>query len=227
MIRRLRVLDLFCGQGGASWGYRLAGHDVHGVDIRPQPLYPKEFGFTHGDALQYLADHGHEFDFIHASPVCRAHTRARGAAMYRYQHVDYIPETRRLLDEIGKPYVIENVVGAPMKDPITLCGVMFELAMYRHRLFEFGNMAAPAPPPHPPHRSPAAPMGRKPRCGQLWSIAGNFTGVYEAGIAMGMPWANQDGLRQAIPPAYTEWIGRHLMLKEPLPEHQSGANLAS
>ncbi len=84
-------------------------------------------------------------------------------------------------------------------DPVVLCGEMFELPMYRHRLFEFGNMRRPEAPVHPPHTSLVAPMGRKPKPGEYWSLAGNFSGVKEAGIAMRMPWANQDGLRQAIP----------------------------
>jgi DNA (cytosine-5)-methyltransferase 1 len=167
--------------------------------------------FIHADAMKYLADHGHEYDVIHASPVCRAHTAARYSAPVKYQHHDYIPELRELLLSIGRPFTIENVEGAPLRNPITLCGMMFELPMYRHRLIEFGHVDAPKPPAHPPHRSPVAPMGRKPKCGQLWSIAGNFTGVLEAGLAMEMPWANQDGIRQAIPPRYTRWVGDHMM----------------
>lgn len=208
---RPRLLDLFCGQGGAGWGYHLAGFSVLGVDIRPQPRYPDDLTFVHADALEYVAKYGDQFDVIHASPVCRAHTRAKGGAPVQYQHHDYIPELRELLIATGRPYVMENVEGAPLRDPVTLCGMMFELPMYRHRLFEFGNIARPADPKHPWHRSPVAPMGRRPGCGQLWSIAGNFTGVREAGIAMGMPWANQDGIRQAIPPAYAEWVGHYLI----------------
>lgn len=209
--RRPRLLDLFCGQGGAGWGYHLAGFDVLGVDIRPQPRYPGELAFAHADALEYLAEHGGQFDAVHASPVCRAHSRARNSAPVRYAHPDYIPELRELLVATGRPYVIENVEGAPLLDPVLLCGAMFELPTYRHRLFEFGGIARPDPPEHPEHLSPVAPMGRRPGCGQMWSIAGNFTGVYEAGVAMGMPWANQDGIRQAIPPAYSEWVGHYLI----------------
>jgi DNA (cytosine-5)-methyltransferase 1 len=211
VVLRPRLLDLFCGQGGAGWGYWLAGFDVFGVDIRPQPRYPADLGFFHGDAMEYVKKHGHQFDVIHASPVCRAHSRAKRTAPEKYQHPDYIPELRELLDATGRPYVIENVEGAPLRSPVTLCGTMFELPMYRHRLFEFGRMAAPAPPPHPPHRSAVAPMGRRPNCGQLWSIAGNFSGVFEASVAMEMPWANQDGLRQAVPPRYTTWVGNAMM----------------
>lgn len=209
--RRPRLLDLFCCQGGAGWGYRLAGFDVLGVDIRPQPRYPDEMAFVQADALEYAARHGRQFDVIHASPVCRSHTRARGPATGRYRHPDYIPELRQILESTGSPYVIENVVGAPLRDPVTLCGAMFGLRMYRHRLLEFGNGPRPADPPHPPHAAPTAKMGRRPGEGEFWSIAGNFSGVTEAGVAMGMPWANQDGLRQAVPPMYTEWVGTHLL----------------
>lgn len=210
--RRPRLLDLFCGQGGAGWGYHLAGFDVLGVDIRPQPRYPDGLGFVHMDALEYLRKHGDRFDVIHGSPVCRAHSRATNSAPVKYVHTDYIPELRELLVATGRPYVMENVEGAPLVDPVMLCGTMFELPMYRHRLFEFGGgVGNPPVPPHFEHRSPVAPMGRRPGCGQMWSITGNFTGVFEAGVTMGMPWANQDGIRQAIPPAYSEWVGHYLI----------------
>jgi DNA (cytosine-5)-methyltransferase 1 len=215
-MARPRLLDLFCGQGGAGWGYHLAGFDVTGVDVRPMPLHPPQMEFIQADALEYVRERGHEYDAIHASPVCRAHTRARGAATGRYRHADYIPGLRKAFGEmrargLRTPYVIENVVGAPLVDPVVLCGAMFGLPMYRHRLIEFGNIERPEPPAHPEHTAPVASMGRKPREGEYWSIAGNFSGVWEAGDAMGMPWANQDGLRQAVPPAYTWWVGSYLM----------------
>jgi len=173
--------------------------------------HPPEMHFVHADALEYLAAHGHEYDIIHASPVCRRYTRANAGAPVKYDHPDLIPPTRELLRQIGRPYIMENVEGAPLRDPILICGTMFELPMYRHRLFEFGFIDKPESPPHGKHVSPAAPMGRRPRCGELWSIAGNFSNVYEASIVMGMPWANQDGIRQAIPPVYTEWIGTQVI----------------
>lgn len=205
-----RLLDLFCGQGGAGRGYRLAGFDVTGVDIRPQPRYP--YRFVHGDALEYLREFGHQFDVIHASPPCRAHTVARNAARVRYRHPELIAPTRKLLQATSRPWVMENVPGAPLHNPIELCGEMFGLPMYRHRLFEIHTPYARLRNlRHPEHTRVVAKMGRKPEKGQYWSIAGNFSGVTEAGVAMEMPWANQDGLRQAIPPAYTQWIGRQLM----------------
>lgn len=213
---RPKLLDLFCGQCGAGWGYELAGFSVTGVDIRPMELIPPDIEFVHADAITYLREHGHEYDAIHASPVCRAHTVARNSAPVRYQHEDHIPALREALTDLWRrghhvPYVIENVPGAPLVDPVELCGAMFGLPLYRHRLFEFGGVVKPVPPPHPQHVHKVAPMGRRPGPGEFWSIAGNFSGVEAAAEAMGMPWANQDGVRQAIPPAYAYWVGVHLM----------------
>ncbi len=210
--RRPRLLDLFCGQGGAGYGYFMAGFDVTGVDIRPQPRHPGCMEFVHGDALEYLKAHGHEFDAVHASPPCRAYTRARGAATGRYHHPDLVGAVREALVRTGRPWVIENVVGAPMRGPVLLCGTMFGLRMYRHRLLEFspGRRAPMEVPSHPVHTVRTARMGRRPQKGEFWSIAGNFSGVEEAGIAMGMEWADQDGLRQAVPPAYTRWAGERM-----------------
>lgn len=230
--RRPRLLDLFCGQGGASWGYHLAGFAVTGVDIRPIELLPPDIRFVHGDAIEYLREHGHEYDYIHASPVCRAHTVARNSAPNRYRHVDYIPLLRSALRDLWAsghhvPYVIENVSGAPLVDPVVLCGAMFGLRTYRHRLFEFGGVPRPEPPVHPKHTARLASMGRRPQPGEFWSIAGNFSGVTEAGDVMGMPWANQDGIRQAIPPAYTLWVGNHLMHQHRFRRCRNIANLAA
>lgn len=211
---RPRLLDLFCGQGGAGWGYHLAGFDVTGVDIRPMPLHPPELTFVHGDALEYLEAHGHEYDAIHASPPCRAYTKARGGVNFPYRHPDLVAPVRTMLIDVKKPYVIENVVGAPLLgDVVMLCGAMFGLRVYRHRLFETGggfDLQGRAPV-HPVHAAPVARMGRPAREGEFLSVVGNFSGVAAAREAMEMPWANGDGLRQAIPPAYTEWVGVRLM----------------
>lgn len=169
--------------------------------------------FVHGDALEYLYAHGHEYDVIHASPPCRAYTKARGAATGRYRHPDLVKDVRAALGAIGRPWVIENVPGAPLRWPVELCGTMFGLPMYRHRLFEFQDPWV-VHPDHPEHRARVAKMGRHPEKGEFWSIAGNFSGVKAAGVAMGMPWADQDGLRQAVPPAYTHWIGVNLLHRQ-------------
>src|SRR5690606_26563980 len=120
----MRILDLFCGQGGAAVGYHMAGFEVIGVDIDPQPRYP--FEFHQGDALEYLAKHGGEFDAIHASPPCQAYSRATTSGT-RGNHPRMIAPLRSALGILGKPYVSENVEGAPLISPVRLCGSMFDL----------------------------------------------------------------------------------------------------
>jgi DNA (cytosine-5)-methyltransferase 1 len=202
---RPRLLDLFCCEGGAGMGYHRAGFDVTGVDIVPQPRYP--FDFLQGDALQYVAEHGHEFDVIHASPPCQAYTNAQ--KIMGNAHPDIIEPTRAALIATGKPYIIENVVGAPLLNPVLLCGGMFGLATYRHRLFEtsFPLMQHV----HAPHEARTTKMGRAPIDGEYMHIVGNFSGVAKARQIMDMGWASRDGLREAVPPAYTEFIGGQLM----------------
>lgn len=203
----MRLLDLFCCQGGASAGYARAGFEVVGVDIAPQPRYP--FTFHQGDALEFVKRHGHEFDAIAASPPCQAHTMAQ--RIQGNEHPDLIDPTRGALEASGKPWVIENVVGAPLNNPQTLCGAMFGLETYRHRLFETGGGFTFEAPAHPEHTARTAKMGRKVQLGEFMHIVGNFSGVAKARGIMGMPWATRDGLREAIPPAYTEYIGRALV----------------
>lgn len=210
-----RLLDLFCCQGGASRGYVDAGWDVVGVDIDPQPRYP--YKFHQADAIVFFANHAHEFQAWHASPPCQAHTNAQ--KIQGNHHVDLIPPTRRMFEEANRyrtahgsrpvPYVIENVPGSPLHNPVELCGEMFGLETYRHRLFETNwDLAAPH---HPAHVARTTKMGRRPVDGEYMHIVGNFSGVDKARDVMGMPWASRDGLREAIPPAYTEHIGRQLM----------------
>lgn len=109
----MKLLDLFCKAGGASRGYSLAGFDVVGVDIEPQPNYP--YTFFQGDAIEFVKEHGHEFDAIAASPPCQAHSLAQ--RIQGRSHPDFISETRSLLRNLGAPYIIENVPGAPLLDP--------------------------------------------------------------------------------------------------------------
>ena len=206
---KYRLLDLFCCQGGAAKGYAAGGlFDVVGVDIEPQPRYP--FKFIQGDALEYVAAHGHEFDFIHASPPCQKFTKAR--KLQGNEHHDFIPGTRRMLTLSGKPFVIENVPGAPLLDPVMLCGTMFNLKTYRHRLFESSfTIGTPA---HTEHKEPSVKMGRPVPAGRFMHIVGHFSDVPGAQKIMGMPWANQYGLAQAIPPVYTEWIAKQWSLNK-------------
>ncbi|MFB8241293.1 SAM-dependent methyltransferase [Kitasatospora purpeofusca] len=196
----LRVLDLFCCQGGAGMGYYLAGFDVTGVDFAPQPRYP--FDFHQSDALAYLADHGQDFDLIHASPPCQRYTNAQ--KIRGNNHPDLVEPLRDLLSALGRPYVIENVPGAPLLTSVELCGSMFGLRTYRHRLFE---TSFPVPTlHHPRHLAPNAKMGRPVREGEFMHIVGNFSNVPLAREVMSMPWATRDGLREAIPTAYTSHV---------------------
>lgn len=208
----MRILDLFCCQGGAGMGYHQAGFEVVGIDLFPQTKYP--FGFIQDDAIQVLKSilkhghyDGHHFDAIHASPPCQAFTNAQ--KLMGNEHPDLIGPTRELLEEIGKPYVIENVPGAPLNNPVELCGAMFGLGTYRHRLFETNWSLTPRQ--HPKHFARTTKMGRKPVDGEMMHVVGNFSGVAKAKQAMGIDWMNRDGLRESIPPAYTHFIGLQLM----------------
>ena len=158
--------------------------------------------------MAFVLEHGHEFDAIHASPPCQAHTLAQ--KIMKNDYPDLIKPTREALRSIGRPYVIENVPGAPLFDAVELCGSMFGIETYRHRLFETGGFELRVPE-HPAHEARTTKMGRPPRDGEYMHIVGNFSGVERARRVMGMPWANRDGLREAIPPAYAKFIGWQLL----------------
>lgn len=200
-----RLLDLFCGAGGASMGYYRAGWDVTGVDINPQPNYP--FPFFQADALD--VSHIGSFDAIHASPPCQpfsAMSTCRPGLASGYE--DLIADVRKMLVASGRPYVIENVPGAPLENPVWLCGQMFGLELYRHRGFE-SNIELTVPD-HRTHRIPASKAGHwKP--GTIMSVAGHVAPVAHARQIMGINWTTRDELGEAIPPAYTEYVGRQLM----------------
>ncbi|WP_433681201.1 DNA methylase [Nocardia sp. CA-119907] len=209
MKTRLRLLDLFCCAGGASTGYHRAGFEVVGVDIRPQPRYP--FTFHQGDALEFLAAHGGEFDAIAASPPCQAYTPL--SALYPDRsYPDLVAETRAALHAVGVPFVIENVMPAPLDlaRSVTLCGAMFGLRTYRHRRFE-SNVTLRSPL-HPAHTVRTATTRRRERWAQGWnvSVTGHI-GTYVGPDAMGIDWMNGDELSQAIPPAYTQNLGTQLL----------------
>lgn len=209
IMNRPRLLDLFCGAGGAGMGYHRAGYEVTGVDIRPQKHYP--FKFIQGDALEYLYKHGHEYDVIHASPPCQAYTVSK--SLRKNDHPMLIKPVRELLQMIGKPYIIENVPGAKlhMVSPLMLCGTMFGLRTIRHRLFEC-NPPIYFAPFTCRHDTPSAPMGRQPnREREFISVVGNFTDVAYARVAMGIDWMTQKELAESIPPAYTEWLGKQIL----------------
>lgn len=204
-MTRPKALDLYCKAGGAGMGYHLAGFDVTGVDNKPQPNYP--FTFVQSDAIEYLEAHGHEYDGVHASCPCQWYTKAW--RIQKREHPDLVGPTREALVAWGGPWVIENVPGAPLRNPIELCGAMFGLRTYRHRLFE-SNVPLVAPL-HPEHVARQAKMGRPVTDGEFIQVVGNFSNVKLAREVMGMPWATRDELREAIPVAYTKFIGAQLM----------------
>jgi len=219
------ILDLYCCQGGASRGYADAGFNVYGVDIEPQPRYP--FGFNrkdaltalktllNGEALAFIDQYGvpkfgwlQNFDAIHASPPCQLYSLTH--RINKSDFPDLIGPTRELLKQTGLPYVIENVVEArdELINPTLLCGEMFGLETYRHRLFETSfELTAPE---HPAHIAKTTKMGRAPVDGEYMHIVGNFSGVDRGRQIMGMPWASRDGLREAIPPIYSAFVGADL-----------------
>jgi DNA (cytosine-5)-methyltransferase 1 len=217
-MTRPLLLDLFCGAGGSAVGYHRAGFDVIGVDIRYQSHYPFA-PFVHGDALDFLRDPTPwtigDFDAIHASPPCQRYSlvqRSNGDAAQA--HPDLLPVTRELLRSTGLPYVIENVVGAPMRSPLLLCGEMFELDVIRHRLFESDTLLMQ--PHHPRHRGRVSGWRHGIRYDGPYVAAyghgGGKADVDDCRRAMRIDWmTNRQELIEAIPPAYTEYIGTQLL----------------
>lgn len=218
----MKLLDLFCGAGGCTAGYQRAGFWVRGVDIKPQPRYCGE-EFAQADALEYLAgliESGEidGFDAIHASPPCQRYSAMTGCRPGNANsHPDLVDETRQVLQSAGAAFVIENVPGAPLDSfsnlfgghGAHLCGLMFGLDLYRHRIFETSFPVSQ--PKHPRHTIPASKAGHwKP--GTIISVCGNCAPIALARKVMGIDWMAQSELSQAIPPAYTEFIGRQLMV---------------
>lgn len=207
-----RLLDLFCKEGGASAGYAAAGFEVVGVDINPQPRYPYEF--IQADALDVLADLEflQTFVVLAGSPPCQAHS-ALGPSNPRHSYADFIPQTRAAFRASGRPYVIENVVGAPLENPILLCGSMFDLGAGGFRLFE-SNAALMAPPCRHDERPVIGIYGgkaRNRRRGNGIPSMGTNLPKQLGEQAMGINGMTNAGLSEAIPPAYTQFIGEQLM----------------
>jgi DNA (cytosine-5)-methyltransferase 1 len=204
-----RLLDGFCGAGGCSVGYARAGFEVEGVDIELQPHYP--FKFHLGDAIEFILEHGHEYDVIHASPPCQRYSEATPTT-HKEQHPDLIGPTRDALLAIGKPYIIENVSGARslLYRSLMLCGTMFGLTIWRHRYFEIEPifLLSPATCQHNGRPVVINPGSNARRGRDDIQLRHNVTDWREA---MGIDWMTGDELSQAIPPAYTEWIGRQLL----------------
>ena len=197
-----RALDLFCKAGGVSVGLSRVGFDVTGVDIAQQKNYP--FKFICAGALDVDLS---GYDFIWASPPCQLFTTFKHLTTKNYK--DLIEPVRQRLKATGKPYIIENVVGAPLENPVTLCGSMFGLRVYRHRIFE-SNIQLKEPI-HPLHLQSTVKCGRKPKPGDFVSIAGNVSDVKYCGRAMGITWMNQSEIGEAIPPAYSEYLAHQVI----------------
>jgi len=213
MNARPVLLDLYCKAGGAAMGYYRAGFDVVGVDIEPQPHYP--FLFIQSDALDYVAAHGHNFEASHASPECQGYSVTAGMP-WAYGAARYISTVKAALEAAGKLWVIENVPGAECDMPasITLCGLSFGLKLFRHRLFE-SNILLLAPS-HQTHK------GKRVGVGGYVCMSGHGDAspgripadhrrVSAWREASGIDWMIRDELTQAVPPAYTEFIGKQLM----------------
>ncbi len=205
-MARPKLLDLFSGAGGCGVGYHRAGFDVLGVDIKKQPRYP--FQFVLADALEYLKEHGAEFDAIHASPPCQAYSCVTPTER-KGKHPMLIDAVRELMEASGKVWAIENVGGArkTMRQPVLLCGSMFGLRTRRHRLFELSF----APWPLPPRCDHRLPPLLVTTAGANSRAAGNFKSTKNAIAAYGVDWMIGSELAQAIPPAYTEWVGRRML----------------
>ena len=212
---RPKLLDLFCCAGGAAVGYHRAGFDVVGVDVNPQPRYP--FEFIRADALTLDKGFLRSFDAIHASPPCQSYSDLAKRNRNGHKWPRLIEPVREMLVSTGLPYVIENVDGAPLIEPVVLCGTMFsELRVLRHRLFEANFFILV--PPHPKHPLVHTFDKRKNHYGKTneWTDYVQVTGggnctVAAAKDAMGIDWMTKNELNESIPPAYAEYVGDALM----------------
>lgn len=211
--RRPRLLDLFCGAGGAAMGYYRAGFDVVGVDINPQPNYP--FEFHQADACEYPLQ---GFDAIHASPPCQEHSALKSKLTKAHGTHWMLADTVARLEASRLPFVVENVVGSGVEmggQWVQLCGSSFGLDVRRHRLFRCSFLMLTPPCAH--HLQTPRFRSLDKRSKSLASVVGvhghiNYAGEAELrNAAMGIDWMTQPELAQAIPPAYTEFIGRELL----------------
>ncbi|MFE6127500.1 DNA cytosine methyltransferase [Streptomyces sp. NPDC056437] len=202
----LRILDACCGAGGLSMGYYLAGFEVIGVDKHPMPNYP--FEFHQADAIEFVRRYGHEFDLTHASWPCQYFANVTNWRGNRDNHEDLLTPGREAMQATGRPWVIENVPEAPLRPDYLLCGSQFGLLVRRHRSFEtsWGGGGDLLPPCW--HHKGLLPFMHK--------------GERAYADAMGCTWMNKTEARQAVPPAYSEWIGRQF-----LTHHQAPASDAA
>lgn len=212
MKSKPNLLDLYCGAGGTSKGYTDAGFNVVGIDLYPQRKYPYEFHETY--ALDYLDEHWHEFDAIAASPPCQGHSLTHH--LHKSGEIpDQVLPTQLALRSLGLPYIIENVPEAPLDNPVMLCGAMkvlqeiYPLRVYRHRNFE-SNVKL-VQPEHSVHPESVTKPGIKFEYGRWLTVVGHISGIEPARAAMGIPWMSTREIVQAIPPAYTEYLGKQLL----------------
>lgn len=208
----MKLLDLYCKAGGASKGYADAGFEVTGVDIKKQKRYP--FTFIQADCLEIMKDLDflRSFDVITASPPCQTHSATkhlRNAQGKSTDKVDLIPQTREALIASGKPYVIENVPGAPLKDPIQFCGSHFGLKVRRHRLFESNYSLVGSGCKHKEQGKPVGIYGSMRD--EIPGGGHTAKSIEEARAAMGIDWMIWGELVEAIPPVYTYEIGKQLI----------------
>ena len=217
MARKLKLLDLFCCAGGAALGYHRAGFDVTGVDITPQPNYP--FPFLQADALALDMKFLRQFDAIHASPPCQSYSDLAKRNKNADKWPRLVEPVRNLLTEAGRPWVIENVEGAPLIDPVVLCGTMFPgLRVIRHRLFEANfPLRQPDHIPHLEHPKVHTLDKRKKHYGKTceWKdfvmvTGGGNCSVASARDAMGIEWMTKKEINESIPPAYTKYVGKEI-----------------
>jgi len=219
-MNKPKLLDLFCGAGGCSVGYARAGFEVRGIDIKAHVDYPYEIKVMDAMNFDKFSDWIDWADVIHASPPCPRYSRITSVSGKRDNHPDFIKPLLEKLEKIGKPYVIENVPGAPMDNPLILCGSSFGLRVRRHRLFQ-SNKALMGLPCN--HKSQGRAIGvygnqtgsyehqlaRYARIGRDYGI--RASNVKDAQDALGIDWMSKwDDLTDSIPPAYTEFIGKQL-----------------
>ncbi len=213
-MTRPRLLDLFCGAGGSAVGYYRAGFDVVGVDIEPQPNYP--FEFHRGEWWESLFELAADIDVIHASPPCQAYSVT--ASLHTTPYPKLIERVRDVLRRLDRPYIIENVEGArrDMPNRVKLCGSSFGLGVRRHRLFETSWHIMF--PPACAHYLQPEPVDVTGTGGPATRLPGSGGGIHRkprnlahARKAMGIDWMTRPELAEAIPPAYTEYVGAQLL----------------
>jgi len=207
----MKVLDLFCGAGGASMGYHRAGFEVTGVDIKHGKRYP--FKYLRLNVMELQPSDLAEYDLIHASPPCQTHSITRNLRIAQGKQtdkLDLIEPTRALLKASGKPYIIENVPGAPLFKPILLCGSAFDLKVRRHRLFESNLVLEGTTCDHKKQGRPVGVYGSMRD--EIPSGGKTAESIEQAREAMGIDWMIWGELVEAIPPVYTEYLGRQVQL---------------